>query len=145
MALHVAKSYNELIKEAKEAEANKDLDAAATAYERAIRQEPHQEAPYDRLMIIYRKQSRYEDELKLIEKGVETFESFYKKKSQKIVGKNKEAEKLSMSLAKSLGLTDKKGNEVYHPGPVDKWLKRKTVVEKKLGKSPAKKKITKKK
>jgi tetratricopeptide (TPR) repeat protein len=141
----VAKTYNELIKEGKEAEANKDLETAAKTYERAIKQEPHEEVPYDRLMIIYRKQYRYEDELNLINKGIGAFESFYKKKSQKIVSKNKEAEKLSMSLAKSLGLTDKKGNDVYHLGPVDKWLKRKAVVEKKLGKGAPKKPVKKKK
>lgn len=132
--MHIAKTYKELIAEAKEAEANNELQKAAKFYESAIKQEPHEEYPYDRLMVIYRKQKKYEEELKLIDKGIAAFENLYRKKSEKIVSKNKTAEKLSKSLAKSLGLTDKKGNDVYHLQPIEKWLKRKKVVEKKLGK-----------
>jgi tetratricopeptide (TPR) repeat protein len=143
MALEVARSYNETITEARSAEAGDDLEKAAKLYERAVRLQPHEEMPYNRLMIIYRKLYRYEDELKVIEKGIKSFEDFYKDRAQKIVSKNKVAEQLSKSLAKSLGLTDRKGNEVYHPGPIDSWLKRKAVVEKKLGKTPSVKKAKK--
>lgn len=134
MALQVAKTFKELITEAKDAEANDQLKDAAKLYERAVKMEPHEESPYDRLMIIYRKLYQYENELKIINKGVAAFEEFYKKKAGKIVGKNTTAERLSKSLAKSLGLTDKKGNDIYHLQPIEKWLKRKKVVEKKLGK-----------
>ena len=55
MALHVAKSYHELMNEAKEAEENKELENAAKIYEKAIKAEPHEEQPYGSLMVIYRK------------------------------------------------------------------------------------------
>jgi tetratricopeptide (TPR) repeat protein len=137
MALEIARSYNETIAAARSAEESDDKEKAANLYERAVKLQPHEEMPYNRLMIIYRKLYRYEDELKIIEKGIRSFDDFYKKRAQKIVSKNKTAEQLSKSLAKSLGLTDRKGNEMYHPGPIDAWLKRKAVVENKLGKTPA--------
>jgi tetratricopeptide (TPR) repeat protein len=134
MPLHIAKSFKELIFEAKEAEENNELEKAAKLYERTMKLEPHDESSYNRLMIIYRKLGKYEDELRVIDKGVSVFEEFYKKKSEKIISKNKAAEKLSKSLAKSLGLTDKKGKDIYHQEPIEKWLKRRQVVEKKIRK-----------
>jgi tetratricopeptide (TPR) repeat protein len=134
MSLHVSKSYNELVTEAKDAEENSDLETAAKLLERAIKVEPLEEFAYNRLMIIYRKLYQYENELRVIDKGITNFENFYKKKKDKLLKKHKAAEQLSKSLAKSLGLTDKKGNEIYHTEPIDKWMKRKVVVEKKLGK-----------
>ena len=134
MPLHVAKPYNELMSDAKEAEEDNDFETAAKIYERAIRQQPHEELPYNRLMIAYRKLYKNEDELGIIQKGIAALDAFYKKKSAKMMGKHKDAQKLSKSLAKSLGLIDKKGADVYHPEPIAKWLKRQAIVEKKLGK-----------
>lgn len=139
MALHVAKSYNELMAEAKQAEVDQNLEEAAKLYEKAAKLEPHDEPAYDRAMVIYRKLYQYENELRVIESGIRNFETFYKQRTKKIIGRNKVAEQLSKTLAKSLGLTDKKGNELYQPAPIEKWLKRKAVVEKKLGKTVPKK------
>jgi tetratricopeptide (TPR) repeat protein len=132
--MHVAKTYEELIDEAKEAELDKDLDKAAKIYERAIRQEPLEQFPYDRLMIVYRKQKQYEDELKVIEKGIKIFGDLYKKRTQKTLSKRKNAQRLSNQLIKSLGLKDKYGEAIYQPEPIASWLKRKHVVEKKMDK-----------
>lgn len=134
MSLQIAKSYNELIKEAKEIEQEGDFIKASKLYERIIKMQPHDEFAYNRLMIIYRKLRMYEDELRIIEKGVSVFKNQYKKKAKKIMSKNKTAEKLSKSLAKALGLTDKKGTDLFQPEPIAKWTNRKAVVEKKLGK-----------
>jgi tetratricopeptide (TPR) repeat protein len=133
MALHVAKSYNELMAEAREAEANDEPEKAAKIYERIIKMEPHAEQPYNRLMILYRKLALYEEELKTIKKGIAAFEEFYQKKSERILSKNKSAEQLSNALAKSLGQKGKKTEAFYYPEPVPKWIKRQKVVEKKLG------------
>ncbi len=135
MPLHIAKSYKDTIAEATEAEANNDWETAAKLYERAIKLEPHDELPYDRAMIVYRKLYQYENELRIINTGIKNLEEFYKERSQKIISNNKTAQQLSKSLAKSLGLTDKKGNDLYHPAAVEKWMKRKAVVENKLGKA----------
>jgi tetratricopeptide (TPR) repeat protein len=134
MTLQVAKTFNQLIATAKEAELNEDLETAAKNYEQAIKQEPLDENSYNRLMIIYRKLYQFEDELRIINKGIESFEDFNQKKSNKIIGKRQKAVQLSNALAKSLGLKDKKGNELFQPEPISKWMKRKKIVEKKLGK-----------
>jgi tetratricopeptide (TPR) repeat protein len=133
MALHVAKSYHELISEAKEAEDNNELEKAAKIYERAIKTEPHEEKPYNRIMIIYRELTWYEEELKIIKKGIAAFEELYQKKSEKILGKNQSVARLSNALAKSLGQKGKKVEAAYYPEPISKWMKRQKVVEKKLG------------
>jgi tetratricopeptide (TPR) repeat protein len=133
MALYVAKTYNQLITAAKEAELNEDLESAAKNYEQAINQEPLDESSYNRLMIIYRKLYQFEDELRVINKGIKSFEDYNQKKSKKIIGKRQKAVQLSNALAKSLGLKDKKGNELFHLEPIAKWMKRKKIVEKKLG------------
>ncbi|MFN2458215.1 MAG: hypothetical protein ABR502_08450 [Chitinophagaceae bacterium] len=138
MALHVVKTFKELIASAKEGEDDNDLEKASKLYEQALKQEPLNENVYIRLMIIYRKQTEYEKELKLINKGIKAFEEFNKKKIQKIVGKDQKAIRLSNALAKSLGLKDKRGNELYHPEPIAKWIKRREIVEKKLGKTNSK-------
>jgi tetratricopeptide (TPR) repeat protein len=133
MALSVAKSYHELLLEAKEAEENNELEKAAKIYERAIKMEPHEEQPYNRLMIIYRKLTKYEDELKIIKKGIASFEELYQKKSERLLGKNQSVARLSNALAKSLGQKGKKTESLFRPEPIPKWMKRQKMVEKKLG------------
>ncbi|HWI91718.1 MAG TPA: hypothetical protein VNT20_10610 [Flavisolibacter sp.] len=133
MGLHVARSYNELMQEAKEAEENNEFEKATKIYERAVKLEPHEEQPYDRLMIIYRKFTWYEDELKIIKKGIANFEELYQKKSERLLGKNQSVARLSNALAKSLGQKGKKTESIYYPEPISKWMKRQKVVEKKLG------------
>lgn len=130
MALQVVRNEKELLEEAKHAEANEELETAEKKYEQLIRQDPHHEFPYDRLMVIYRRQKRYEDELKLINKGLKNFGDVYKKKEEKLISKNKVLSRLSNALIKKAGL---KKNE-FTPQPIAKWLKRKEMVEKKLGK-----------
>ena len=56
----------------------------------------------------------------------------YQEKQLSSKTKNAAIKKLSKSLNKSLGLTDKKGNFLYEPEPIPTWKKRKTTVEKKL-------------
>lgn len=133
MALSVAKPYHELISEAKEAEGNNELEKAAKIYERALKMEPHEEQSYNRLMIIYRKLRLYENELKIIKKGIAAFEELYQKKSERLLGKNQSVARLSNALAKSLGQKGKKTETSYSPEPIAKWMKRQKVVEKKLG------------
>src|SRR5690242_15759430 len=115
MALHVARSYHELMTEAREAETNGELEKAAKIYERALKQEPHEEQAYNRLMIIYRKLAMYEEELKTIKKGIHSFEDLYQKKAEKLIGKSAAIARLSTALAKSLGQKGKKAENVYYP------------------------------
>lgn len=92
--------------------------------------------PYERLMVHYRKEKNYDEELKVIKKAIATFKKYFADRptSKK---KGKVAE-LSKIFSKKAGLTDKKGNEIYLPEPLPKWVKRQATVEQKLGRKKAK-------
>lgn len=127
--MEVAKHYMELLKEAKEAEETEDISTAIELYEKAIKQKPVLEQPYNRLMILYRKDNEYKKELRVIDKALEVFTDLYDKKKEAFSGTSKVA-KLSKALLKSVG--GKKTDDSYYPEPIPKWLKRKAVVEKKI-------------
>jgi tetratricopeptide (TPR) repeat protein len=127
-------SYKDLIKKAEEAEDNEQLDEAIKLYSEAMKVEPSYELPYDRLMVIYRRQKNYKEELKIINEGIRFFSEQHENKQKEMVGANKKIAQLSNALMKSVGLKDKKGKNVYYPEPIPKWQKRKQVVEKKLKK-----------
>ena len=130
MALKIAAHYSTLISEARAAEAAGDNTAAAALYEQAIRQEPVEELPYTRLMIIYRKERDWAQELKVINKGLKVFMAEHDKKLQKYSGRNRVGQ-LSKALLKSVAGSS---TAVRYPGPVERWVKRKETVEKKLQK-----------
>jgi tetratricopeptide (TPR) repeat protein len=127
--MEVAKHYTELLKEAKAAEENGDVATAIEQYEKAIKQKPVLDQPYNRLMVLYRKEKDYKKELRVIDKALEVFIELYDKKKVAFKGTGKVAQ-LSKALLKSI--SGKKNDESYYPEPIPKWLKRKTVVEKKL-------------
>lgn len=129
-----ATSIKEIINKAKDAESDNDIEQATTLYEQARKVDPANEYPYERLMIIYRKQKKYKEELRVINEGIKFFETFYKDKSQQLFGNDKKIMELSNALMKRVGLQDKKGKNLYYPEPIAKWRKRKETVEKKLGK-----------
>ena len=132
MTLQVITTTNEIIREAREAEINNDPEKAARLYEKALKANKADEEPYDRLMIIYRKLKRYKDEIRVINAGIKFYENLYKKRADKLLGKNKKLIQLSNALSKTTGLTDKKGNNTFYPEPIGRWRKRKEVVEKKF-------------
>jgi tetratricopeptide (TPR) repeat protein len=130
--VHIVKSLHELLSEAKQAEQNEDISEATKLYERAIKQAPTDERAYNRLMIIYRKEKEYDAELKVIDKGIDAFTKLYQSKTKKVVGNDKEAVRLSNALIKSLGLKDKKGNDLIEHEPIATWKRRRAVVLKKI-------------
>ena len=113
-------------------EAKGNLNKAASYYEESIKDEKPDELPFNRLMVIYRKQKMYKDELRVIKRGIKVFQDFYKKNSPK-TAKGKKLSDLSEAFMKTSGLKDKKGELLYNPEPIGRWLKRKEVVEGKLG------------
>jgi hypothetical protein len=132
--MHVVKPYHELMAEAKEAESFNDHELAIRLYEQALKQESHLQLPYDRLMVLYRRQKDLESELNVIHKGLRAFEEFYRKRAEKVIGKQGKAARLSAELARSLGQKGQKGSNYHMPEPIPKWTHRKKLVEKKLGK-----------
>lgn len=128
--LHVTNSSG-LFDEAKELESGGNLEEAARIYEKLIKDDKPDEYPYDRLMIIYRKLKKYKEELSIINKGIRVFEGHLKKPLRKSA-KQEKLTTLSNAFMKSAGLKDKKGNLLYVPEPLSRWMKRKNVVEKKV-------------
>jgi tetratricopeptide (TPR) repeat protein len=126
-------TYTAIIKEAKEAEQDKDTELAEKLYQRAMKKEPHLSLPYERLMVIYRKQKKYAEELALLNRAISVFEAFYQQRAEKILQKTRGAGRLSAALAKSLGQNNKKDLSTY-PQPIPKWASRLDVVEKRMGK-----------
>lgn len=121
-------SLKKTIEQANEAEEKEDISLAIKDYEEAIKTNPLTEKAYDRLMILYRKEKDFKNELIIITAGIKTFEDFYKSKKSS----SKKIATISKKLNKSFGLTDKKGNALYDPEPIAKWKKRKAVVLKKI-------------
>lgn len=126
-------SEKEILQRAHEAEAEEDFEQAAKLYKEEIKQHPLNTYSYDRLMIIYRKLKKYKDEMQVVDKGIKAFENYFKKKSDKLTSKHKKLMTLSKALIKSTGLGDR--NHEYFPEPLNKWRKRKEVIEKRLKKA----------
>ena len=83
-------------------------------------------------MIIYRKEKEYKDELRVIKRGIEVFQQTFKGRVKDSLARrvsNKKLEELSNAIIKISG---QKKEQLQFPDPIDKWLKRKEIVEKKL-------------
>ena len=120
---------------AREAESNEDFDQAIKLYEANIKEGHPDPYSFDRLMILYRKQKKYKDELRVINRAIKVFTDDYTRhrKSMIAVAKSKkQVQALSDAIMKKSGLADRKGNETYVPEPIGKWMKRKEVVEKRM-------------
>lgn len=117
---------------AKKLEQDGELEKAAVVLEKLIKKEPLNENAYNRLMIIYRKNKDYKNELAAIKKGIDNFERSFKTASR--VKVTPKIATLSKSLLKSLGLADKKGKVLYEREPLGKWKKRMLTVERLLKK-----------
>ena len=116
---------------------NQITSSAIELYNQILKKDPLQKNAYDRLMIIYRQEKNYKKELSVINSGIKTFEKFYKT----ALGKpSKKISDISEKLNKAFQLVDKKGNSLYNPEPIDRWQKRKEVVEKKIAKAEKKSK-----
>ena len=123
-------AVRDLIIEARGAENNGNNEAAISRYEAVLKSDSLNENAYDRLMILFRRAKDKKKELQIIEAGIRAFEKFYKSKETK----SKKISELSKKLNKSIGLIDKKGQNLYDPEPIARWKKRKAVVEKRKGK-----------
>jgi hypothetical protein len=128
-----------------------DPDEPIDRYLHEVRSGTTSTIPYERLMIFYRKQKMFKEELDVIDRGLEMLHTFYKNQQKMALGDRipPSIKSLSDKISKSMGLHDKKGNELYLPEPIPKWTRRRLVTEQKLKKQTApaapKKKAKKKK
>jgi len=118
----------ELLDQAKQAEAEEDIETAIDFYEQIIKADDLNEFAYNRLLILYRKKKAYVKEVKLLDRGIAAFEKHFKAGTKH----SKQITSVSEQLNKALGLTDKKGNRLYDPEPIAKWKKRREVAVKRI-------------
>jgi len=128
----VALKIEERNKVAREAEEDGDVNKATRFYEQNIKEDYADKFAFERLMIIYRKEKEYKNELRVIKRGIEVFQQNFKERVKHSLARrvtDKKLEQLSNAIIKISG---QKKEELHFPDPIDKWLKRKEIVEKKL-------------
>ena len=123
--------YTVLIEQAKDAEEGGDISAAINLYEKAIKQSPLVELPYYRLMILYKKEKKYTEELRVINRGLDIFRSYFDEKTKPFTAAGKLGQ-ISKALLKSVTGTGKKHLLSSYPEPIPSWTVRKKTVEKKI-------------
>lgn len=128
----VALKVDERNNVAREAEADGDTNKAIRFYEQNIREDYADKFAFERLMIIYRKQKEYRDELRVIKRGIEVFQQNFKDRVKHSLAKRVSDRKLEQLSNAILKISGQKKEELSFPDPVDKWLKRKQIVEKKI-------------
>jgi hypothetical protein len=121
---------NQWLEEAHKLE-SEDAEEAIKEYKQIVIAYPTQERAFDRLMILFRRLHKSKDELYWINKAISNFDHHYEKSMPR---HNKYVEKLSKSISKTTGLSDKKGNSLYVMAPIDRWQKRKSLIQKKISK-----------
>ena len=113
-----------------QAEQDGDLDTAIELYEQNIKENYPGEYAFERLMILYRKQKDYEEELRVINHGINVFAQELEDHLKHSFSKNvdrKKVEDLSDGIMNNNGF-----QLMYYANPLDKWAKRKEFLEKKL-------------
>ncbi len=108
-----------------------DPTAAIREYRQLIRRFPLKEKAYDRLMILFRKEKSYKEEVALIDQAIKTFNDHFGKPSVH-AGKRKVAS-ISRSLQKSLGLKADKKDILSSFQPIARWQKRRALAAKRAG------------
>jgi len=119
----------------RQAEAEGQPDMAITLYKKEIARGCKNFTPYQRLMVLLRKQKKYKDELAVLNKGIECLQQQLTDHKTALFIKKPQRNKilrLSKDLAKKTGLMDKKGRALFWPEPLDNWLRRKQLVRKKI-------------
>ena len=134
----MAKNYRLALKiqqrndEAQQAERDDNFDKAVKLYEQNIREDYADEFAFERLMIIYRKQKEYKDELRVIKRGIEMFKQNMRDHLKHSLSRHVDGKKLEQLSNAILNKTGLKKLELHYPDPIDKWMKRREIVEQKL-------------
>lgn len=126
------KSKKELLKEARSQELEGKTNEAIKSYSLVISKDPLEAKAYNRLMILYRKLKEYKKELAIIKQAIGAYEKDIKDDQLTWKKANTKSAKLSLSLAKSMGLLNDKGLPVYEEPQIMTWRKRMETVQKKI-------------
>ncbi|TMI81941.1 MAG: hypothetical protein E6H10_10525 [Bacteroidetes bacterium] len=130
LALKVEERNNE----ARQAEQAGNLQKAIKLYEQNIKEAYADEYAFERLMIIYRKQKQYKDELRVINRGIDLFEQNLNEHLKQSLSRHIDGKKLELLSNAILKKTSSKTQQPHFPDPIDKWMKRREIVEEKLEK-----------
>ena len=121
-------------KDAQGAEQDNHIDKAIQLYEQNIKEDYADEFAFERLMILYRKEKEYKEELRVIRRGIEVFRQSMKEHLKHSLSRHVDSKKLEQLSNAILKKTGSKKPEVHFPDPVDKWIKREEIVKQKLHK-----------
>jgi len=121
-------------KDAQRAEQDNHIDKAIQLYEQNIKEDYADEFAFERLMILYRKEKEYKEELRVIRRGIEVFKQSMKEHLKHSLSRHVDSKKLEQLSNAILKKTGSKKPEVHFPDPVDKWIKREEIVKQKLHK-----------
>jgi tetratricopeptide (TPR) repeat protein len=136
----MAKNYRLALKieqkneEAQHAEQNNHIDKAIQLYEQNIKEDYADEFAFERLMILYRKEKEYKEELRVIKRGIEVFKQSLKEHLKRSLSRHVDSRKLEQLSNAILKKTGSKKQDVHFPDPIDKWMKREEIVKQKLHK-----------
>jgi hypothetical protein len=125
--------YSDKLQAARAAEEAEDVKKAINLYEAVIALKYPDPFPFNRLMILYRKEKLYKDELRVINSGIEVITKDITDKREKTLaehGNMNKLKKLSAGFLKSAGF--KNASAELLPEPVPAWTKRKKLVEQKF-------------
>jgi tetratricopeptide (TPR) repeat protein len=120
--------------EARQAEQAGNLPKAIKLYEQNIKEDYADEYAFERLMIIYRKQKEYKDELRVINRGIDLFQHSMQEHLKQTLSRHIDGKKLELLSNAILKKTSSKTQQPHFPDPIDKWMKRREIVEQKLEK-----------
>jgi len=118
--------------EAVNAEETGDIEKATRIYEQNIREDYADKFSFERLMVIYRKQKEYADELRVINRGVEVFQQHLEQHVTHSLSRRIGEEKLRQLSAAITKKSLLKKESLSFPDPIHKWIKRKEIVLAKL-------------
>ena len=113
------------------------LDAAATAYRKLVYKDFHNQEAVGRLLMIYRKQSNYREELTTINKVLAAYREENKAREEKWMREHARAAATGRAIYRQLGGTSISGFGV--DPEVTALTRRKEVVERKIGDKASKK------
>jgi len=130
------KNSTQLLAEAKQLEQASRLTEAAAAYQHLVDADPTNQQAVSRLLTIYRRLKEPKNELAVIEGALTAYAQKNKASQDKWLTAHPEAARAGRAFLRSLGDDTVSG---FGANPaVERLLKRKEVVEKKLGKSKRK-------
>lgn len=129
--MKVIKGNGQLFAEGQRFERAGQLEDAAAAYQRVVDTDPRNQEVVARLLVVYRRLKDYGGELAVIDAALEAIAERDQAAQDKWIAAHPEAAQVGKAFLRKLG-----GQSVttYGTGPlVERWLKRKALVQKKIG------------